>query len=246
MRVAGSPTSAVGGVSARVWLLCSARPLATSRWLVAREAFGGERSPGLTRSAHALTARFASVAPVYASVASTPSSASEISARGKRFRTREPPCAPPRSPFVAGVLCRTAGRRAANSGPVCIGTEQDLPVIAGALLSATNASLGRRGRAIAFVWSPTPERTSPMPRYESLARAAVHTRAPWTPTGCESTECRVVVTEARLKALPRRFIVGQVTNSPAARSFQLLARDCPCGQPTAGSIPTTFGTLGPP
>jgi hypothetical protein len=78
-----------------------------------------------------------------------------------------------------------------------------------AMHSATSASLGRRGRAIAFVRSPTPERTSPMPRYESLVRAAVHTRAPWAPTGCECTECRVVGTEDRLKALPRRFVVAR-------------------------------------
>jgi hypothetical protein len=79
--------------------------------------------------------------------------------------------------------------------------------------AATSESLGRRGRAIASVWSPTPERTSPRPRYESLARTPpVHTRAPWAPwapSGCECTECRVVGTEDRLKALPRRFVVAR-------------------------------------
>jgi hypothetical protein len=44
--------------------------------------------------------------------------------------------APSLQPFVS----RTPGRRAGNSGPVCIGTEQDLSVIARALQRAIGAT----------------------------------------------------------------------------------------------------------
>jgi hypothetical protein len=128
--------------------------------------------------------------------------------------------------------CRATAERSRHDRCLCVvGILNASP---GALHPATKASLGRRGRAIAFVWSPTPERrvrchatnrslAQPCTRERRGRRPAVKARnaAWWSPKPvskrCREIRCSPGHELVGSSAIYRRSLVtaGAVSRRPA-------------------------------